>query len=79
MSRQFSEETPDVVLSAATARLDALACVLRRDSWSGDSGMCAEERGVLLELMADMASAVRRLAQVNEAYVNQLQALAGRE
>ncbi|KVN18206.1 hypothetical protein WT09_11420 [Burkholderia stagnalis] len=74
ISRQFDDQTPDVTLSSEAVRLDVLASVLRRDNWSGDAAMPTDERGVLLELMADMASEVRRLAQLTEAYVNRLQA-----
>ncbi|WP_186119560.1 hypothetical protein [Burkholderia gladioli] len=75
IARQFDDQTPDVTLACETVRLDVLASVLRRDAWTAPGGarIPEEERIVLLELMADMASEVRRLAQLTEAYVSATQ------
>lgn len=79
VGRQFNDQTPDVTLACETVRLDVLASVLRRDAWTAPGGVRIpdDERTVLLELMADMASEVRRLAQLTEAYVNTQQACTG--
>ncbi|QTO42167.1 hypothetical protein [Burkholderia latens] len=75
--REFDDQSPDVTLACETARLDALASILRRDSMAapGAARMPDDERAILLEILADTASVVRRLAQLNEAYVTRLHAL----
>ncbi|HDR9878283.1 TPA: hypothetical protein QDE50_14605 [Burkholderia cenocepacia] len=73
--RRYDQQSPDVTLACETTRLDVLASVLRRDSMSpaGAAVMPDDERTVLIEMLADAAAAVRRLAQLTEAYVNTLQ------
>ncbi|QUN44125.1 hypothetical protein KEH56_33485 [Burkholderia cenocepacia] len=63
-----------MTLACETTRLDVLASVLRRDSMSpaGAAVMSDDERAVLIEMLADAAAEVRRLAQLTEAYVNTL-------
>ncbi|AKE03025.1 hypothetical protein DB771_13135 [Burkholderia sp. AU29985] len=64
-----------MTLASESARLDVLAAVLRRDSMAapGAARMSDDERAIMLEILADTASVVRRLAQLNEAYVTRLQ------
>ncbi|MCW3687433.1 hypothetical protein UE94_005010 [Burkholderia cenocepacia] len=73
--RRYVQQSPDVTLACETTRLDVLASVLRRDSMSpaGAAVMPDSERTVLIEMLADAAAEVRRLAQLTEAYVNTLQ------
>ena len=73
--RRYDQQSPDVTLACETARLDVLASVLRRDSMSpaGAAVMPADERAVLIEMLADAAAEARWLAQLTEAYVNTLQ------
>ncbi|MBR8305096.1 hypothetical protein KDX25_01595 [Burkholderia cenocepacia] len=73
--RRYDQQSPDVTLACETTRLDVLASVLRRDSMSpaGAAVISDDERAVLIEMLADAASEVRRLAQLTEAYVNKLQ------
>lgn len=73
--RRYVQQSPDVTLACETTRLDVLASVLRRDSMSpaGAAVMPDDERAVLIEMLADAAAEVRRLAQLTEAYVNTLQ------
>lgn len=73
--RRYDQQSPDVTLACETTRLDVLASVLRRDSMSpaGAAVMSDDERAVLIEMLADAAAEVRRLAQLTEAYVNRLQ------
>ncbi|WP_155638259.1 hypothetical protein [Burkholderia cepacia] len=73
--RRYDQQSPDVTLACETTRLDVLASVLRRDSMSpaGAAVMTGDERAVLIEMLADAAAEVRRLAQLTEAYVNTLQ------
>ncbi|WP_175812963.1 hypothetical protein [Burkholderia contaminans] len=72
--RQFDDQSPDVTLACQTERLDVLASILRRDSMTapGAGKMPDDERAILIELTADTASEVRRLAQLTEAYVSRL-------
>ncbi|QUO24421.1 hypothetical protein KEH57_12730 [Burkholderia cenocepacia] len=72
--RRYDQQSPDVTLACETTRLDVLASVLRRDSMSpaGAAVMSDDERAVLIEMLADAAAEVRRLAQLTEAYVNTL-------
>lgn len=74
ISRQFDDQSPDVTLACETERLDVLASILRRDSMAppGAAKMPDDERAILIELLADAASEVRRLAQLNEACVTVL-------
>lgn len=69
--RQFDDQSPDVTLACEAERLDVLASILRRDSMAppGAARMPDDERAILIELMADATSGIRRLAQLNEAYV----------
>lgn len=73
--RQFDDQSPDVTLACETERLDVLASILRRDSMAapGAARMPENERSIMIEILADTASVVRRLAQLNEAYVARLQ------
>ncbi|AJY12056.1 hypothetical protein K6W16_10480 [Burkholderia dolosa] len=73
--RRYDDQTPEVTLASESARLDVLAAVLRRDSMAapGAARMSDDERAIMLEILADTASVVRRLAQLNEAYVTRLQ------
>jgi len=75
ISRQFDDQSPDVTLACETERLDVLASILRRDSMAppGVAKMPGDERAIMLEILADTASVVRRLAQLNEAYVTRIQ------
>ena len=74
--RQFDDQSPDVTLACETERLDVLASILRRDSIAapGAARMPDAERAIMLEILADTASVVRRFAQLNEAYVTTLHA-----
>ena len=73
--RQFDDQSPEGTLACETERLDVLASILRRDSMAspGAAKMPDDERAILIELMADATSEIRRLAQLTEAYVNALQ------
>lgn len=73
--RQFDDQSPEATLACETERLDVLASILRRDSMvaPGAAKMPDDERAILIELMADPTSEIRRLAQLTEAYVNALQ------
>ncbi|KVD48697.1 hypothetical protein WS61_07755 [Burkholderia sp. ABCPW 11] len=73
--RRYDQQSPDVTLACETTRLDVLASVLLRDSMSpaGAAVMPDDDRAVLIEMLADAAAEVRRLAQLTEAYVNTLQ------
>lgn len=74
ISRQIDRQTPDVTLSCEAERLDVLAAILRRDAWSGTNCMPDNDRTILIEVIADVASEVSRLAELTEMYVNRLQA-----
>ncbi|PRG76144.1 hypothetical protein C6T58_24810 [Burkholderia multivorans] len=71
INRQFDDQSPDVTLACETERLDVLTSILRRDSMAppGAAKMPDDERAILIELLADAAATVRRLAQLNEAHV----------
>lgn len=68
-----------MTLAGESARLDVLASALRRDSMSppGTARMPDDERVIMLEILTDTASVVRRLAQLKEVYVGRLHALKG--
>lgn len=68
ISRQFDDQSPDVTLACETERLDVLASILRRDSMAppGAAKMSGDKRAIMLEILADTASVVRRLAQLTQ-------------
>lgn len=73
--RRRSAASLTISRACETERLDVLASILRRDSTvaPGAAKMPDDERAILIELMADPTSEIRRLAQLTEAYVNALQ------
>lgn len=73
--RQFDDQSPAVTLACEMERLDVLASILRRDSMApqGAARMPDGQRTILIEMLADVASEVRRLAQLTETHVDFLQ------